>query len=119
MLPLLLLSLLLPQVMKHTVYESVIHDRGKTIGTTIMLATSPTTVTGWIQKHDFVQIESGSVTDNGYSFTAAGNHYEENSKTGRITYSGPDGSSDQPLNRMEPRERRVYTIREKAHAYLA
>src|SRR5271166_3693411 len=104
----LLLSLLLQDAAPvRTVYESVIHDRGKTIGTTILLETSGQNVTGRVQKHDFVPIEKGVKTDAGFAFDAAGNHYQISTSTGRITYNGPDGAGDQRLNRMSPLVGRV------------
>ena len=110
----LLLSLLLQApAPERIVYEGVIHDRGKTIGTTILLEVSGPTVSGWVQKHDFVQIEKGVATDAGYTFDAAGNHYQIVTHTMRITYNGPDGAGDQHLNRMEPMVGRVYKIREE------
>lgn len=95
------------------VYEGVINDRGKTIGTTILLDMSGGTVIGWIQKHDFEQIQNGAKTDTGYTFDAAGNHYQIVLKTMRIVYTGPDGAGDQRLTRMEPMVGRVYKIKEE------
>src|SRR6266404_4429474 len=99
MLPFLLSLLLFQAAPSRVAYEGVIHDRGKTIGTTILLDVSGTAVTGWIQKHEYFPIETGQVTENGYSFRAAGNTYQMNTRSGRITYGGPDGSGDQRLTR--------------------
>jgi hypothetical protein len=98
---------------QRTVYEAVIHDRGKTIGSLILLEVNGSNVIGWIQKHDFVQMENGAVTPSGYTFQAAGNKYEINTRTGRILYSGPDGAGDQRVAKMEVMKGRVYKITEE------
>src|ERR1051325_10980729 len=102
MVPLLLLVFLQGPAAtpNHVVYEGVIYDRGKTIGTAILLEVSGSTVTGWIQKHDFLPIEGGTVSESGFAFKAAGNGYQMNTRSNRIVYGGPDGSGDQRLNRM-------------------
>src|ERR1017187_3944184 len=107
------LSLLQSPAPERIVYEGVINDHGKTIGTTILLELSGQTVSGWIQKHGYVQIDKGVKTDTGYTFDAAANHYQIVTRTLRITYNGPDGAGDQHLNRMESLVGRVYKIREE------
>jgi hypothetical protein len=99
-------------------FESVVNVKGgKEIGTTILLEfSSPapgSAVTGWIQKHDFFPIDGGQVTATGFTFQAAGNTYQINTRTGRLVYGGADGSGDKRLNPMEAMLGRVYKIREE------
>ena len=54
---------------ERVVYESVIHDRGKTIGTTILIEAAGSNVNGWIQKHDYVPIEKASKTETGFDLS--------------------------------------------------
>jgi hypothetical protein len=118
----LLLSLILLQqsapAPSHAVFESVIGMKGgKEIGTTILLSfASPapgSAVTGWIQKHDFFPIDSGQVTDVGFTFQAAGSTYQLNTHTKRLVYGGADGSGDKLVKPMEAITGRVYKIREE------
>jgi hypothetical protein len=101
----------------HAVFESVVGIKGKEIGTTILLeiaSNAPgSAVTGWIQKHDFIPIEGGQVTETGYSFAAGGSTYQVNTRTGRLVYNGADGSGDKRLTAMEAMVGRVYKIREE------
>jgi hypothetical protein len=99
---------------RRAAYEGVIHFKGKTIGTTILLEIHGERVLGWIQKHDFFPIDSGSVTPTGYTFTAAGNTYQINSRTSRIQYGGADGSGDQRIIKMESVTGWVYRLTEEA-----
>jgi len=120
MLP-LLLSLILFQAdapPARAAFESVINVKGgKEIGTTILLELSSpapgSPIKGWIQKHDFFSIDSGHVTEEGFTFQAAGNTYQLNTHTKRLVYSGADGSGDKRLNPMEAIAGRVYKIREE------
>ncbi len=109
----LLFALSFQAAPERVVYESVIHDRGKTIGTTILIEVNGQNVGGWIQKHDYAAIEKGLKTETGYQFDAAGNHYQMNTRTNRLAYGGPDGTGDQRLSRMEPMRGRVYKITEE------
>ena len=98
---------------ERTAYEGVIHDRGKTIGTTILLEIAADgKVSGWIQKHDYFPIDSGTADSSTITFTAAGNTYKINRQASRIQYGGPDGSGDQRVNRMEPIKGRIYKLKE-------
>ena len=104
------------------VYEGVVSLKGKTIGTTILLeassntgtsnADSGTTVTGWIQRHDFFSIESGRMDEDQIVFTSGGNHYTINQSTDRISYSGPDGSGNKRVEEMTYISGRVYRLTE-------
>ena len=104
------------------VYEGVVSLKGKTIGTTILLeassntgtsnADSGTTVTGWIQRHDFFSIESGRMDEDQIVFTSGGNHYTIKRRTNRIIYSGPDGSGNKRVEEMTPISGRVYRVTE-------
>jgi hypothetical protein len=95
-------------------FEGVIHDRGKTIGTTILLEITGGKVGGWIQKHDYFPIDGGDADASTITFTAAGNTYKINIRAGRIQYGGPDGSGDQRVNRMEPIRGRIYKLTEES-----
>jgi hypothetical protein len=98
---------------ERTAYEAVIHDRGKTIGSTILLEIAADgKVSGWIQKHDYFPIDSGTADTSTITFTAAGNTYKINRQASRIQYGGPDGSGDQRVTRMEPVKGRVYKLKE-------
>src|ERR1035438_6126530 len=120
---LLLLSLILlqapaPATPSHAVFESVISMKGgKEIGTIILLSfPSPapgSAVTGWVQKHDFFPIDSGQVTETGFTFQAAGNTYQLNPRTRRLVYNGIDGSGDKLAKPLDAITGRVYKIREE------
>src|SRR5258706_12086206 len=97
---------------ERTAYEGVIHDRGKTIGTTILLEIADGKVSGWIQKHDYFPIDGGTADSLIITFTSAGNTYKLNKQASRIQYGGPDGSGDQRVTRMEPIKGRVYKLKE-------
>jgi len=97
---------------ERTAYEGVIHDRGKTIGTTILLEITDGKVSGWIQKHDYFPIDGGTADSSTITFTAAGNTYKLNRQASRIQYGGPDGSGDQRVSRMEPIKGRIYKLKE-------
>jgi hypothetical protein len=97
-----------------TVYEGVIHDRGKTIGTTILMEINAGKVSGWIQKHDFFPIDSGSADASSITFTSAGSTYKIDIKASRIQYGGPDGSGDQRLAKMESVRGRIYKLTEES-----
>jgi hypothetical protein len=121
MLP-LLFSLILfqavPATPSHAAFETVITMKGgKEVGCTILLSfPSPATgsaVTGWIQRNDFFPIDSGQVTETGFTFQALGNTYQINTRTKRFIYGGADGPGDKRLNPMEPISGRVYKIREE------
>ncbi len=113
---LFVLALTLPaqEQPQRLVYEAVIHDRGKTIGTTILLESGGGKLGGWIQQHDFRPLESGSATASGFTFSAGGNTYNLNTATSRIMYGGPDGSGDQRASRMDPVRGRIYRLTERA-----
>jgi len=117
-----LLSLILFQAVApaptHAVFESVVNLKGgKEVGCTILLTfTSPapgSAITGWIEKHDFFPIDSGQVTESGFTFQATGNTYQINTRNKRFTYGGPDGAGDKLLTPMEAITGRVYKIREE------
>ncbi len=104
---------------QHIVYEGIVSLEGKTIGTTILLesssdagtnAGSGTTVTGWIQRHDFFPIDSGHMDADRIVFTSGGNHYTINRRTNRISYSGPDGSGNRRVTEMIYTSGRVYRV---------
>jgi len=102
----------------HAVFESVVNLKGgKEVGTTILLsfasAAPGSAVTGWIQKHDFFPIDSGQVTETGFTFQSAGSTYQLNTHTRRLVYNGVDGSGDKLAKPMEPITGRVYKIREE------
>lgn len=99
---------------ERTAYEGVIHDRGKTIGTTILLEITEGKVSGWIQKHDYFPIDSGTADASTITFTAAGNTYKINRQASRIQYGGPDGSGDQRVARMDSVSGRIYKLKEGA-----
>jgi len=99
---------------ERTAFEGVIHDRGKTIGTTILLEITDGKVSGWIQKHDYFPIDSGTADSATITFTAGGNTYKINRQAGRLQYGGPDGSGDQRVTRMESISGRIYKVMEGA-----
>ena len=108
---------------QHIVYEGIVSLKGKTIGTTILLesstnagtnAGSGTTVTGWIQRHDFFPIDSGHMDADRIVFTSGGNHYTINRRTNRISYSGLDGSGNRRVAEMTYISGRVYRVTEPA-----
>ena len=108
---------------QHIVYEGIVSLKGKTIGTTILIeassnaganADSETTVTGWIQRHDFFPIDSGHIDADRIVFTSGGNHYTINRRTNRISYSGPDGSGNRRVAEMTYISGRVYRVTEPA-----
>ena len=99
---------------QRAVYEGVIHDRGKTIGTTILLEISGNSVSGWIQRNRFRPIDSGSVGASSITFTSDGNTHTIDLKTSRISYSGPDGAGDQRVVKMESIRGRVYRLTEES-----
>ena len=104
------------------VYEGIVSLKGQTIGTTILLeassntgtsnADSGTTVTGWIQRHDFFPIDSGRMDENQIVFTSDGNHYTIKRHTNRIIYSGPDGSGNRRVEEMTLISGRAYRLTE-------
>ncbi len=99
---------------QRAVYEGVVNDRGKTIGTTILLEISGNSVRGWIQRNRFRPIDSGSASPSSITFTSDGNTYTLDLKNSRITYSGPDGSGDQRVVKMESTRGRVYRLTEES-----
>lgn len=95
-------------------YEAVIHDRGKTIGSLILLETSGGKVSGWIQKNDYFPIDGGSVDGAIITFTSAGNTYKLNTQSMRVQYGGPDGTGDQRVTKLDAIKGRVYKLKEAA-----
>jgi hypothetical protein len=93
-------------------YESVVHDRGKTIGSTILLELTDGKVSGWIQRNDYFPIDGGSVDGSVVTFTSSGNTYKLNRQSSRIQYGGPDGTGDQRVTKMESMSGRVYKLKE-------
>ena len=103
----LLLSLLLAafpaRSQDRRVYEGVVGLKKKTIGTTILLEITGTSVGGWMRLEEFIPIEGGTVSENFTEFRAGGNSYKIDERRRRIAYSGPDGSGDRlitPLSRV-------------------
>ncbi len=104
------------------VYEGIVSFKGETIGTTILLETSSdtgtsnadagTTVTGWIQRHDFFSIDSGHMNEDQIVFTSGGNQYTIKRRTNRIIYSGPDGSGNRRVEKMTLISGRAYRLTE-------
>jgi hypothetical protein len=85
------------------VYEGVVGLKKKTIGTTILLEITGTSLGGWIRLEEFVPIEGGTVSGNFTEFHAGGNSYKIDERRRRIAYSGPDGNGDRlvtPLSRV-------------------
>ncbi len=106
---------------KRVVYEAVVALQGKTIGTSILLevgdkagSNGAKPVTGWIQRNDFFPIDSGRATEDHVILTSGGNKYDINLRTMRITYSGPDGSGNQRVDKMSLVQGRVYKLTEEA-----
>ncbi len=99
---------------RRMVYEGVIGDQGKTIGTTILLEVSGTSLSGWLQHNHFQHIDSGSLTDSSITFTAGGNTYAIDRKNSRISYSGPDGSGQQRVVQMDAVRGFVYRMTEES-----
>ena len=79
------------------VYEGVVGLKNKTIGTTILLEITGTSVGGWLRLEEFISIEGGTVSENFTEFRAGGNSYKIDERRGRISYSGPDGNGDRLL----------------------
>lgn len=79
------------------VYEGVVGLKKKTIGTTILLEITESSLRGWVRLKDFVPIEGGTVSGNFTEFQAAGNRYTIDERKRRIAYSGPDGSGNRLL----------------------
>ncbi len=104
-----------PATGKRIVYEGVVALQGKTIGTTILLEFGENgAVSGWIQRNDFFPIDSGRADGDKIAFTSGGNQYSINLRTERISYSGPDGSGNQRVEKMTRVEGRVYRLMEEA-----
>lgn len=85
------------------VYEGVVGLKNKTLGTTILLEITGTSVGGWMRLEEFIPIEGGTVSENFTEFRAGGNSYKIDERRRRIAYSGPDGSGDRlitPLSRV-------------------
>lgn len=84
------------------VYEGVVDWKQKTIGTLILMDVKGSSISGWIRLEKFAPIESGSIGENAVEFRAAGNSYKIDERRGRIIYSGPDGSGDRIITRLQP-----------------
>ncbi len=76
------------------VYEGVVGLKKKTIGTTILLEITGTSIGGWMRLEELIPIEGGTVSENFTEFRAGGNSYKIDERRRRIAYSGPDGSGD-------------------------
>jgi hypothetical protein len=81
--------------------------KGSTIGSVILLDIRDQSVTGWMRlEKTFYQIDSGTVTADGYEFHSSGNNYKIDTRRNRIIYSGPQGQGDRlltPLTSMTGR----------------
>ena len=82
------------------VYEGVVGLKRKTIGTVILLEAVGDSLRGWMRLQKFVPIESGSFSESGAEFLAAGNRYQIDERRGRIAYSGPDGEGERYIQRL-------------------
>ena len=97
------------------IYEGVVDLKRKTIGTVILLDMAGGSLQGWMRLDKFVPIESGSVSDNGAEFRAAGNRYEIDERKGKISYSGPDGEGSRFIQRLERLRGRFEELSEESH----